>query len=207
MAQLQHILATGIPFDEPNVDTNQLCPTRFNKIPRGPAFARILFHDRRFDAHGNEKPDFILNQSPYREGGIIVADRNFGCGSSRETAVYGLAEFGIKAVIASSFGDIFTNNCYKNRLLPVILDNDICLYLRGQLHSQVGAQIDIDLARQIVRGPDNEEYAFDIHPLRKKSLIEGVDDIALTKGYIDDILRFEARYRQAFPWLNAHRVN
>ncbi len=201
MTSLLNIEATGIPFDEPNVDTNQICPTRFNKVPRGPAFARIAFHDRRFDGQDNEKGGFILNQPPYRDGGIIVADRNFGCGSSRETAVYALVEFGIRAVIASSFGDIFVNNCYKNRLLPVILPNDTCIALRRQLHGDVGGRIRIDLERQVVWDLHNEGYPFEIHPLRKKSLIEGIDDIALTLGYAETILAFEQRYRAIFPWI------
>ena len=111
--------AVAVPIDEVNVDTNQLCPTRFNKVPRGPAYERILFHDRRFNADGNENPDFILNREPYRHARIIVAERNFGCGSSRESAVYALQAFGVRSVIAPSFGDIFASNCLKNGLLPV----------------------------------------------------------------------------------------
>lgn len=201
MTSLLTIDAIGIPVDEPHVDTNQICPTRFNKVPRGPAFARIAFHDRRFDGQDNEKTDFILNQPPYRDGGIIVADRNFGCGSSRETAVYALVEFGIRAVIAPSYGDIFSNNCYKNRLLPVVLPNETCLALRHQLHGNKGAHLRIELEQQVVWDLNNDRHAFDIHPLRKKSLIEGIDDIALTQGYADTILAFEERYRAAFPWI------
>ncbi len=200
MTSLLAIDSIGIPFDEPNVDTNQICPTRFNKVPRGPAFARIAFHDRRFDGQDNEK-DFILNRPPYREGGIIVADRNFGCGSSRETAVYALVEFGIRAVIASSYGDIFANNCYKNRLLPVVLPNDTCIALRHQLHDNSGARLRIDLEHQVVWDLNGEGHAFEIHPLRKKSLIEGIDDIALTQGYAETIVAFEQEYRAAYPWI------
>ncbi|WP_413738149.1 3-isopropylmalate dehydratase small subunit [Sodalis sp. RH21] len=138
---------------------------------------------------------------PAKTGGIIAADRNFGCGSSRETAVYALAEFGVRAVIAPSFGDIFFNNCYKNRLLPVILPNETCVALRNQLRGDTGARIRIDLEHQQVWDLHNQAYAFDIHPLRKKSLIEGIDDIALTQGYLDTILTFERRYRTAFPWV------
>src|ERR1700722_7990998 len=115
--------AVAVPFDQVDIDTNQLCPTRFNKVEKGPKYAEVLFHDLRFNADGSEKPEFILNQPPHREAGIIVADRNFGCGSSRESAVYALATFGIKSIIAPSFGDIFFNNCFNNSVLPVVLDD------------------------------------------------------------------------------------
>ena len=124
------LTAIAAPFDQPNIDTNQLCPTRFNKVPRGPKYAQVLFHDLRFNADGGEK-EFILNREPYRKAGIIVADRNFGCGSSRESAVYALYEFGISCVIAPSFGDIFANNCGKNGLLPVVLPQVASWSIRG----------------------------------------------------------------------------
>ena len=111
----------AVPLAEANIDTNQICPTRFNKVPRGPRFAQILLHDRRFNADGSEKPDYILNQEPYRHAVIAVAGRNFGVGSSRETAVFGLITFGIRSVIAPNFGDIFFSNSLKNGLLPVRL--------------------------------------------------------------------------------------
>ena len=112
--------AVAAPFDQPNIDTNQICPTRFNKVPRGPKYARVLFHDLRFNADGSEK-EFILNAEPYNKSGVIVADRNFGCGSSREHAVWALRDFGIRCVIAPSFGDIFSNNARKNGLLLIRL--------------------------------------------------------------------------------------
>ena len=111
----------AVPLDEANLDTNQLCPSRFNKVPKGPRYAQILLHDRRFNADGSEKPDYILNQEQYRHAVIAVAARNFGVGSSRETAVFGLIGFGIRCVIAPNFGDIFFNNSLKNGLLPVRL--------------------------------------------------------------------------------------
>src|SRR5688572_28953238 len=164
---------TGIaaPIDEPNVDTNQLCPTRFNKVPRGPKHAQILFHDRRFDAEGRDK-DFILNREPYRHARIIVADRNWGTGSSRESAVYALYEFGIRCVIASSFGDIHANNCYRNGLLPVVLKPEEVADMRRQLHAEPGANITVDLAAQTVIDPEGNAHRFEIHPVRKKCLLE-----------------------------------
>src|SRR5215471_14351776 len=121
MEPFSTVSGVAVPLNEANLDTNQLCPSRFNKVPKGPRFAQILLHDRRFNPDGSEKPDYILNQEPYRHAVIAVAGRNFGVGSSRETAVFGLIGFGIRSVIAPSFGDIFFNNSLKNGLLPVRL--------------------------------------------------------------------------------------
>ncbi|MDB5922709.1 MAG: leuD [Betaproteobacteria bacterium] len=194
------VTAIAAPIDEPNVDTNQLCPTRFNKVPRGPKYARVLFHDRRFEADGREK-DFVLNREPYRRAQIIVADRNWGSGSSRESAVYALYEFGIRCVIASSFGDIHANNCYKNGLLPVVLSDAEVSDIRAQLHERPGATISVDLADQTVIDPAGRVHRFEIHPVRKKCLLEGLDDIARTHEYSERLAMFEDEYRAERPWL------
>ena len=194
--------AVAVPFDQANIDTNQLCPTRFNKLEKGPQYARVLFHDMRFDASGTEKPDFILNTPPYRQAGIIVAERNFGCGSSRESAVYALKTFGIRAVIAPSFGDIFFNNCLKNSVVPVVLDGEICADIRAQLRARTGAEIAVDVERQVVIDVSGHEHAFRIHPLRRRCLLEGLDDISLTTELADVMRPFEAAYRREFPWLS-----
>src|SRR5882757_5163507 len=186
MEPFRRLEAIAVPIDEVNVDTNQLCPTRFNKVPRGPGYERILFHDRRFDAQGHEQPDFVLNREPYRQARIIVAERNFGCGSSRESAVYALHAFGVRSIVAPSFGDIFTSNCLKNGLLPVRVAADVAADLRRQLHANVGATVAVDLAQQTVTGPDGRTHSFDIHPLRKRCLLEGLDDISLTRRYGQD---------------------
>jgi len=200
MEAFTKLTAIAAPIDEPNVDTNQLCPTRFNKVPRGPKHAQILFHDRRFDAEGREK-DFILNREPCRRAQIIVADRNWGCGSSRESAVYALYEFGIRSVIASSFGDIHASNCTKNGLLPVVLLQEDVVAIRRQLHAQPGATVTVDLPSQIVTDPAGKVYHFDIHPVRKKCLLEGLDDISRTQQYAERFEIFEEAYRQERPWL------
>lgn len=194
------LTAIAAPIDEPNVDTNQLCPTRFNKVPRGPRYARVLFHDRRFAADGSEK-EFILNREPYRHARIIVADRNWGCGSSRESAVYALYEFGIRCVIASSFGDIHANNCSKNGLLPVVLSDAEVAALRRQLHAHPGASLTVDLAEQTVTDAQGAVYRFDIHPVRRKCLLEGLDDIARTHQYAERFGMFEEAYLAERPWL------
>ena len=197
--------AVAVPFDQANIDTNQLCPTRFNKLEKGPQYAPVLFHDLRFDADDSEKPDFILNTAPYRKAGIIVAERNFGCGSSRESAVYAVATFGIRAVIAPSFGDIFFNNCLKNSVVPVVLDGDICAAIRTQLHARTGAEVTVDLERQVVTDVLGQEHAFRIHPLRRRCLLNGLDDISLTTEFADMLQPFEAAYRREFSWISDAR--
>jgi 3-isopropylmalate/(R)-2-methylmalate dehydratase small subunit len=196
------ITAIAAPLDEANIDTNQLCPTRFNKVPRGPKYAQVLFHDLRFNADGSEQ-DFILNCGPYRSAGIIVADRNFGCGSSRESAVYALYEFGIRCVIAPSFGDIFANNSCKNGLLPVVLPDAAAAAIRKQLGESPGATMTVDLAAQTVTDPAGQAHRFDIHPLRRKCLLEGLDDVARTQQYRRQFEAFEAAYRKERSWLYA----
>jgi 3-isopropylmalate/(R)-2-methylmalate dehydratase small subunit len=200
MTPFTKLTAIAAPIDEANVDTNQLCPTRFNKVPRGPGHAKILFHDRRFNADGSEK-EHLLNAEPFSRARIIVADRNWGCGSSRESAVYALYEFGIRCVIAPSFGDIHANNCAKNGLLPVVLPDAACAAIRAQLRERPGAEITVDLAAQTVTDVEGKVHAFDIHPVRKKCLLEGLDDIDRTGEYAEAISRFEAAYRRARPWL------
>src|SRR5258708_11906739 len=166
--------AVAVPFDQANIDTNQLCPTRFNKLEKGPKYAKVLFHDLRFNPDGSEKPDFILNQPRYRGAGIIVAERNFSCGSSRESAVYALATFGIMSIIAPSFGDIFFNNCLKNSVVPVVLDADTCAMLRAQVRAHLGAEITVDLDRQAPTHVEGRAHAFTIHPRRPRARPEGL---------------------------------
>jgi 3-isopropylmalate/(R)-2-methylmalate dehydratase small subunit len=182
----------AVPLDEANLDTNQLCPSRFNKVPKGPRFAQILLHDRRFN---------ILNQEPYRRAVIAVAGRNFGVGSSRETAVFGLIGFGIRSVIAPSFGDIFFNNSLKNGLLPVRLPAATVDTLMRQLLEQRGAQLTVDLPNQAVTGPDGKIHRFEIEPLSKRRLLKGLDEIAHTKEYSSAIRQFEDGQKKSFPWL------
>ena len=196
---------TGIacPFDEINVDTNQLCPTRFNKLPVGdPYLKKVMFHDQRFTRDGNLKnSEFIFNREPYNKAEIIVADRNWGIGSSRESAVYAMDAFGIKVVIAASFGDIHYNNMTKNGLCPVVLSQEACKDLRCQLIDNVGARITVNLQTLTVTAPDGSEYGFEMHPLKRRCLLEGLDDIALTKQYMDEIKAFEIEHHTAKPFI------
>ena len=200
MQAFTQLTAIAAPIDESNIDTNQLCPTRFNKVPRGPKYRDILLHDRRFNADGSEK-EHLLNVEPFKHAQIIVADSNWGGGSSRESAVYALYEFGIRCVIAPSFADIHSSNCAKNGLLTVILPEAECAAIRRQLRERPGATLSVDLATQQVTDAQGTTHAFDIHPVRKKCLLEGLDDIARTAQYDDTFAAFEAGYREARPWL------
>ncbi len=192
--------AIAVPMHEANIDTNQLCPTRYNKVPRGPRYRGILFYDQRNRPDGT-KTEFMLNAAPYDQSGIIVADRNFGCGSSRETAVYALYEFGIRCVIAPSFGDIFASNCAKNGLLALTLPDEQCAAIRRQLQDQPGAKISIDLAAQTVTDVAGKTHRFEIPEVRKRCLLEGLDDIARTQQYSRQIEDFEKSYYGNNPWL------
>jgi 3-isopropylmalate/(R)-2-methylmalate dehydratase small subunit len=203
MQPFTRLTAIAAPIDEPNVDTNQLCPTRFNKVPRGPRYRDILLHDRRFASDGSLR-EHVLNAAPYDRARILVANRNWGGGSSRESAVYALYEFGIRCVIAPSFGDIHSNNCAKNGLLTVVLPEETCAAMRARLREEPGATVTVDLAAQTVLGPDGRQHAFEIHPVRKKCLLEGLDDIARTAQYDGPFESFEAAYRRTRSWLYSH---
>lgn len=193
MEAFTRLKAPAIPIDIANCDTDQIIPARFLRhTPDHAGYDRFLFHDLRFDSDGGEKPDFIFNQAPYGDGGIIVADVNWGCGSSREAAVHALLANGIRAVIAPSFGDIHYNNCLKNGVLPVRLARETCNGLRARLHQTPGAEIEIDLGPQRLTGPDGEVHDFEIDPFDKHCLLEGLDDISLTLEYETEIAAFEA---------------
>ena len=195
---------TGVaaPLDLPNVDTDRIIPARFLSKGRGaPGYASFLFHDVRFDADGAERPEFVLNQAPYRDAKILVTAENFGCGSSREMAVWALDAWGVRGVIAPSLGDIFHQNCFKNGLLPVILPADVVAALRGLLHARPGATLAVDLEAQTVTAPDGARHRFEVDPFRKALLLTGRDEIALTLSHEAAIAAFERRLAGEAPWL------
>jgi 3-isopropylmalate/(R)-2-methylmalate dehydratase small subunit len=198
------LTAVAAPLDAPNLDTDQIAPARFLRRPRKEGYADVLFHDLRFSAPGVERPEFVLNRAPYRGARILVADRNFGGGSSREQAVWALVDGGIRCVIAISFGDIFWENSVKGGLLLVRLDEPNVAALRGQLHAQPGARITVDLERQCVTGPDGRELPFEIEPARKRRLLHGLDEIGVTLRHEPAIAAFEQGYRARRPWLFRH---
>ncbi len=189
------------PIDKSKVDTDQILPARYLRRPRKEGYGQFLFRDWRFREDGSENPDFVLNQAPFCKAKILVADRNFGGGSSREQAPWGLSDYGIRCVIASDFGDIFYFNSLQTGVLPVVLDIDICITLRAQLHAKPGATMKVDLPNQRVTGPDDRTYSFNIDAFRKKCLLEGLDDIGITLRHDAAVTAFETKYRQRFDWL------
>jgi len=190
------------PIDIVNCDTDRILPARFLRKPRAAGYERWLFHDMRFDQEGQERPEFILNRPPYRKARILVAAANYGCGSSREQAVYAMEAFGIRCVIAPSFGDIHYGNALQNGLLPVVLAESDCARLREQLQREPGAALSVDLPAQTVRGPDGTVYRFPIDPAAKERLVKGLDDIGLVLEHAEAIARFEAQYQAEHPWAN-----
>ena len=189
------------PLDQSNVDTDQITPGRFLRRPRKAGYQDFLFRDLRFRTDGSENPDFVLNQEPFRKARILVADRNFGGGSSREQAPRSLIDYGIRCVIAADFGEIFYNNSLKAGLLPVQLDIAVCIKLREKLHERPGASLRVDLPQQTVTAPDGAAHSFKIDPSRKHRLLEGLDDIGLTLKHEAAITAFEHAYRGKFDWL------
>jgi 3-isopropylmalate/(R)-2-methylmalate dehydratase small subunit len=200
MQPFTRVTAVAAPMDLPNIDTDRVIPARFLRKPKE-ALGGLLFHDVRFDDEGHEREDFVLNQAPFRAAKVLVVAENFGCGSSREAAVWVLEAHGIRCVIAPSLGDIFHENCYKNGLLPVILPAAVVADLRAQLHARPGASVTVDLASQTVTAPDGAVHRFEVDPFRKQALLSGHDEIALTLGHEREIAAFEARHAQAMPWL------
>ncbi|MFO1158043.1 MAG: 3-isopropylmalate dehydratase small subunit [Reyranellaceae bacterium] len=194
------LTAPAIPIDQPNLDTDQIIPARFLGKPR-PQQATALFNDLRYAPDGRPRPDFVLNDPAYAGARIVVAERNFACGSSRETAVTVMVDNGLRAYIAPSFGDIFYNNCFQNGALPIRLDAVRVAEIRAALRARPGAGLTIDLARQTVVGPDGRTDRFDIDPFRKDCLLKGLDEVNFTLSHEADIARFEERQRQEMSWL------
>lgn len=197
------LTAVAAPFDMANIDTDKIIPARYLRKLRTmeKGYDPWLFYDMRFDAEGRERPEFILNQAPWRNTGIIVAGPNFGCGSSREGAAYAMLDWGIRSVIAPSFGDIHYANEIQNGMLPAILAEEHCAALRAQLAAQPGANLSIDLETQTITGPDGKTYRFDIEPMYKERLLKGLDDVALVLQELPAIEAFEKRHYAERPWL------
>ena len=191
----------AVPFEQSNIDTDQIIPARFLKFSRKDGYGQYLFHDLRFDAAETERPEFLLNRPEYRGAGIVIGGSNFACGSSREGAVYALFDYGVRAVIAPSFGDIFHANCFKNGLLPVRLPEDQVTRLRAAVKQRPGAPMTIDLETCTVTGPDGTRFPFTVDPFWREALLRGLDEIGLTMSYREQIEAFETGYHGEMPWL------
>ncbi len=202
-----------IPLDRSNVDTDAIIPKQYLKSISRSGFGPTLFDDWRYVKTGEPgmdhskrelKSDFVLNQPRYQGGSILLARENFGCGSSREHAVWALEDFGIRAVIAPSFADIFYNNCFKNGVLPIVLSEEKIDALFAETAMQEGYSLTIDLENQQVIEKDDlhtETTPFDVDQVRKHCLLNGLDDIGLTLQHADDIKTYEEKRKQTAPWL------
>jgi len=196
------LTAIAAPYYFPDIDTDKLIPHRFLRKPLSAGYRNFLFYDQRFTPEGKEKPGFILDRDPYRCAKILVTGDNFGCGSTREGAIYALYDFGFRAIIAPGFGDIFKSNCLQNGLLPVVLPKTIVENLSAHLEQNPGTTVAIDLDAQSVTTPDGLKHHFDIDLSRKEQLLAGLDDIGITLKHSELIDQFEKRYRSRLPWLD-----
>jgi len=210
-------LHTGlvIPLDRSNVDTDAIIPKQYLKSISRSGFGPTLFDDWRYVKAGEPgmdhtkreiKEDFVLNQARYQGGSILLARENFGCGSSREHAIWALEDYGVRVIIAPSFADIFYNNCFKNGLLPIVLSEEKVDGLFSEAELSEGYRLTIDLAKQVViekGGLITEETPFEVDEFRKYCLLNGLDDIGLTLKHSDDIKAYELRRKESAPWLFA----
>jgi 3-isopropylmalate/(R)-2-methylmalate dehydratase small subunit len=203
MDKFTKLTGPACPINQANLNTDQILPARYLKWTRAMGIGKVLFQDLRFDAEGNEKPEFPINRPAWRNAKVVVGARNFGCGSSREAAVYALFDYGVRAVIAPSVGDIFSGNSIQNGLLLATVTDAEAAEIMETLERTPDLPVTVDLDEQtIVCG--NRTYNFTIDPVRKMRLLNGWDDIAVTESYRDKIAAFKARDQSERPWAVPH---
>ncbi len=210
MQKFETLTGIVMPLDRPNVDTDAIIPKQFLKSIKRSGFGPNLFDAWRYLDQGEPGKDntgrplnteFVLNQPRYQGAQILLARENFGCGSSREHAPWALLDYGFSVIIAPSFADIFYNNCFKNGILPIVLSAAMVEELFKQVEAEEGYQLNVDLAAQTITRPDGEVLSFKIDAFRKQRLLNGLDDIGLTLGHVDDIRAYEKKRQQEAPWL------
>jgi len=210
MQQLTQIDALVVPLNRANVDTDAIIPKQFLKSIQRSGFGPNLFDEWRYLDHGEPgmdcsqrplNPDFVLNQARYQGASILLAGRNFGCGSSREHAPWALLDYGIRVIIAPSFADIFFNNCFKNGILPIVLPEVQIAALFAAVEATPGYRLQVDLNAQQIRDPAGELLPFEVDPFRRHCLLNGLDDIGLTLQHTDAIRAYEQKRRLEAPWL------
>ena len=199
--------AVAAPLEIAKIDTGMILPGRFMRRHRRPGhdYSEAFLHDLRFDEKGRLRREFSLNMPAFRDAKILVTDSDFGCGSSREGAVYAVMDYGLRALVGPSFGEIFHVNCLQNGILLVVLAEAVIHDIWRQLNQRPGAEMTIDLPNQILTAPDRTTHTFEISPLRKERLVRGIDDIDVTLEYRDVIERFEAQRRATIPWIPTAR--
>ena len=200
MKKFTRLSAHAAPLPIANIDTDQIIPKQFLSTIERSGLSKGLFFDMRFLADGSDNPDFVLNKPAYKGAEILIAGPNFGCGSSREHAPWALLDYGIQCVISASFADIFFNNCFKNGVLPLVLAPEVVDQLMAQANGQ-NARFEIDLERQTLTAPDGVTHHFDIDLGRKKSLLEGLDEIGQSLVHDDQIRDYEHKRKLMTPWL------
>ena len=201
MEKFTKLRGVAAPFNMINIDTDKILPKQFLKTIKRSGLGKHLFTELRYMDDGSENPEFVLNKPSYRDSNIIVAGDNFGCGSSREHAPWALLDFGIKCIISTSFADIFYNNCFKNGILPIVVNKRQLNQLMEDADKGANAVLDIDLESQEITRPDGEKVYFEIDEFRKHCLINGLDDIGLTMEKEKNIDNFEKRRAAEQPWV------
>ena len=201
MEKFEKLTGVAAPMPLVNIDTDMIIPKQFLKTIKRSGLGVHAFDEMRYLDDGSENPDFVLNKPAYREAEILVTGDNFGCGSSREHAPWALADFGIKAIVSTSFAHIFYNNCFKNGMLPIALPQEAVDVLMKDAEKGSNARMTIDLENQVVTTSDGEEFRFEIDPFRKHCLLEGLDDIGLTMEKVGAIDSFESEAAQSRPWV------
>ena len=200
MEKFSKISGVAAPLPLVNIDTDMIIPKQFLKTIKRSGLGVNLFDEMRYDRQGNEIADFVLNKPAYRQAQILVAGDNFGCGSSREHAPWALADFGIKAIISTSFADIFYNNCFKNGMLPIVLPQKAVDVLMKDAEKGSNARIEVDLESQTVTSSDGQSFKFEVDAFKKHCLLNGLDDIGLTMEKAKSIDAFEAKAAMERPW-------
>ena len=201
MEKFTEVRSVAAPLPLINIDTDMIIPKQFLKTIKRSGLGKNLFDEMRYDQSGNEIGDFVLNQAKYKNTNILIAGDNFGCGSSREHAPWALLDFGIRAVISTSFADIFYNNCFKNGILPIILPKKERDLLMDDALKGSNSVLTVNLENQEIKRPDGSIITFDVDQFKKKCLLNGLDDIELTMKNLDKIKSFEDSYFLKFPWL------
>jgi 3-isopropylmalate/(R)-2-methylmalate dehydratase small subunit len=207
MEKFNKLSGSAIPLRMTNVDTDMIIPKQFLKTIKRTGLGEFLFFELKYDQDGNEISSFALNQDQYKGANILIASKNFGCGSSREHAPWSIADYGIKCIIAPSYADIFYNNCFKNGILPIILDEETVAKLQDTAENSLN--FNIDLEKQCITFVENneqKEISFDIDPAKKNSLLEGLDDIGLTLNKSNSITDFEGIQEKRTPWLYGSKL-
>jgi len=201
MDKFNQLTGVAAPLPFINIDTDMIIPKQYLKTIKRTGLGSALFSEMRYKDDGSENPDFVLNKPAYRQAKIIVAGDNFGCGSSREHAPWALLDFGVRCVISTSFADIFYNNCFKNGILPIVVTPEQLALLMDDAERGSNATLSVDLEAQTIKGPDGGTLHFDIDPSRKQTLLEGLDEIAVTLKAAPVISGFEQKMHGSRPWL------